>query len=533
MKKIFLILFAVSFQLSAFSVFAADNDKVITLNKQIIDAKSADTLYAPFEELSSIYFSGNKYPEFMDFLSSLKPKNKVAEPFVNYYIALTRYDQLKYLEESKAWDEYFAKGNNYRDDLTSGLKSAIEQTSTTDALNIYSKLLLWQFHKDQQDSFSDDSLSSLMDSVLEYSKTAKDIEPIKVSADKLSAYEEKGKSRELYKAYAVKMATSDIKDEDLLKSAANFYKQGNFELSETLYDDYIARISVSLPKEKLLPVLQTLAKSFAYNDQGNYDMFYAEKIFKKIEEIGGKEVFDLESIYLRAFNLEKAKDFSAAKDIYLDLISRFPGSIYNDQAIYKVGVICAYVQADIKSAKEYFEKLGQKEKDLSTQAISGLYQLGLLSHWEGNFAKAKEYYDKIINIPSADAWDTQALVRQRLKEIDEEKPIEYNLKTFMDISLKGENGPYGMGKSELKASAYKLKKGQDVTFTSTAALPDSGCMQVELQYLWSGHLGSTNPPLMHSGFTTSYASTGSKEINLIVISPAGIIDRNIDFVDVY
>lgn len=533
MKKIFLIMFVVVFELSAFSVLAADNDKLVALSKQIIEAKTSEALYAPFEFLKNEYFQDNKYTEFIDFLNSLKLKNKTAEPFINYYIALTRYDQLKHLEQNQIWDEYFAQGNAYRDDITNGLKSAIEATSAFDALNIYAKLLLWQFHKDQQDAFAQDSLSSLMNSVLEYSKVAQDIEPIKVAADKLLAYEEKGKSRELYKAYAVKIATSDIKDADLLKSAENFFEEGNFELSETLYDDYITRISVSLPKDKLLSVLETLAKSFAYNDLGNHDMFYAEKIFKKIEEAGGKEAFDLESMYLRAFNLEKAKDLPSAKDIYLDLISRFPGSIYNDEALYKSGIISAYVQADIKSAKEYFEKLAQQEKDLSPQAISGLYQLGLLSQWEGDSVQAEEYYEKIINVPSVDAWDTQALVRQRQKEIEEGKPIEYNLKTFMDVSLKRENGRYDMGKSQLKASVYKVKKSQDVSFSSTAALPDSGCMQVELQYLWSGHLGSANPSSMHSVFTTSYASAGTKEINLIVVSPAGIIDRNIDLIDVY
>ena len=90
-----------------------------------------------------------------------------------------------------------------------------------------------------------------------------------------------------------------------------------------------------------------------------------------------------------------------------------------------------------------------------------------------------------------------------------------------------------MAKSDLKSSIYNLKQGQDDTIASGVSLPESGCMQVELQYLWSGHTGLTKPTLKQSTFNTSYASTGTKEINLVIVSPAGIVDRNIDLIDVH
>jgi hypothetical protein len=57
-------------------------------------------------------------------------------------------------------------------------------------------------------------------------------------------------------------------------------------------------------------------------------------------------------------------------------------------------------------------------------------------------------------------------------------------------------------------------------------------MQVELQYLWSGHLGSAKPTSEPSSLNTEYSDKGTKEINLVVVSPAGIIDRGLDILDV-
>ncbi len=509
-----------------------DNNRLVTLSKEIIESKTNDSLRAPFEELSSLYYKDNKYSEFVDFLKSLVQKNQVATPFINYYIALTRFKQLKYLEESKFWDEYFAQGNNYREELTLDAKNAIDKTSQTEPINLYSRLLIWQFHKNQQDVFAEESLSGLMNAASEFAKGARDLKPIKDVADGLLAYEEKGKSRELYKIYAKAIASSEMKDDELLASASSFYQEGNLDLSETLYDAYIARILKSLPKEKSIPLLIDTAKKFSYKDQALNDPAYAEKLFKNIEELGGKKSFGQELMYLRAFNLEKSKDYTSAKDIYLDLIKYFTQSPHRDEAIFKAGIISTYIGADIKSGRQYFEQLAKEEKDLSPQAISSLYQLGLLSQWEEDYTKAKEFYNQLLNKAADNFADTVSSAKERLKEIEQGKPIDYNLKTFLDISLK-QNSVFNMSKADLKSSAYRLNKGQEANFTASAYLPESGCMQVELQYLWSGDIGSMKPSSQNSKFNASYLSPGTKEINLVIVSSSGILDRSIDLVDVY
>jgi len=548
---ILLLLFITGYELrvTGYESYAQDSDKLSALRKQILEVKTSEELYAPFEELKDLYFSrpmtkseggiplpagkDNRYTDFVEFLKSLSQQNKALEPFTNYYIAQSRYHQLKYLEDTQKWDEYFAKGNTYRDELTQAAKNALDATTTKEPLNLYARLLLWQFHKDQQDAGALAALADLMSSVLEYSKSAVDIKPIKNIADKLLSFGEKVKSRELYGIYAERLSVSNIKDDGLADAAVGFYREGNLELAESIYDIYVDRITKSTAKEKLIPILIDIARGFSYKDQGQNDPVYAEKIFKKIEELAGKKVFDQELLYLRAFNLEKAKEFVKAKDVYSDLVLAFSETVHTDEAIFKMGIINTYVLRDVKKGRDYFERLIQKKPALSPWGISALYQLGLLSHWENDYTRAKDYYNKLIEIAAVNYPQTQACVRERLKEIEEAKPMEYNLKTFLDASLKEENNMLDMSKLDLRSHPYKAKKDESVNINSTAYTSPTGCMQIELQYLWSGDSGSKKPSPQQAAFDTTYTDAGTKVINLVVVSPTGIIERSLDLVDVY
>jgi len=543
--------------LGTLPLFAAQEDnKLVTLSKQIIEAKTTAELYRPFEELKDLYFSRtmikseggiplpagkeNKFSDFVGFLESLSSKKNTLEPFTNYYIALSRYQQLKYLEETQNWDEYFAKGNDYRSKISEAAAKTVASIAVSEPLHLYANLILWQFHRDQQDVFHEAALADLMNSSLEYAKDATDIIPIKEVADRLVAYGEKGKSKELYKIYVDRLIASDIKDEALSNTALEFYKQGNLELSQGIYDVYIGKV-VAYPKEEAIPILIEIAKNFAYSaasavgglggkDEGLKDAFYAEKVFKKIEELGKEEAFNEELIYLRAFNLEKSKEYAQAKDAYLNLVQRFPSSAYADEADFKTAIIYTYILRDIKNGRAYFEKLSQKET-LTPQGIASLYHLGLLSQWEENFSAAREYYKKLIEKAKEGFPQTFGLAQERMKEIEETKPIEYNLKTFLDLSLKDENTMYDMSKLDLKASLYRVSKGQELNIAASVYLPQTGCLQMEVQYFWSGDLGKTKPAFDEASFNTSFTDPGTKVINLVVVSPSGVLDRSIALID--
>ena len=531
---IFLTLFSLKFITHA--SYAADNAKLAALSKQIIEAKDCSIVRANLDEASKLYSKENKYNEFVDLLNSILKQKSDCNAQVNYYIALSRYQQLNYLEESQGWDEYFAKGNDYRSQITEGAQKALETLSTDDPLSISTRLLFWQFHRDQQDTFNEQALNDLVNSLNEYAKGGKDIQIIKVAADKIYSYGEKGRAKEIYRLYVNKIISSSVNDEGLGNIAAGFLKEGNIDLAETIYDIYVDRITKNLPKDKTIPLLISLAKVFAFSpvsgeDQAPKDMIYAEKIFAKIEDTGGKNSFDEALNYLRALNLEKAKDYRKSRDLYLEFSSKYPESAHNNEAIFKVAAIDTYILRDRKSGNDYFVKLAEQEK-LTAHSISALYQLGLLSQWDNDTQKAKAYYNKLIEKANGNFSETVMNAKDRLKEIEGSQPLENNLKLFLDLALKDENSQFDMSRVNLSISPYFSKKGAQVTINSNSNADSSGCLQVDLQYAWGADLGSAKPQANMASFPTSYKDAGTKIVFLVVSSSGSAFDRSLDMLDV-
>lgn len=509
------------------------SQETASLTKKIMEAKSSAELYSAFEELSGPYFNEHRYEELIAFLRSLSAKKKILEPFAEYYCSLSRYRQLKYLEEVQDWDTYFSNGNAYREQIVEGLEKALKGVPPREPLFVYARLLLWRFHQDQQDTFSEQALAGLTEAVTTYAKEGQDIACVKEAADTLLSYGEKARARELYRLYVERAVSSEkVDDKGLHTIAQGFYGEGNIELAELVYDKLIERV-MAVSKDKAAMMLLDIARLFAFKGTAAKDAAYAEKLFREAEAAAGEGIFDEELIYLRAFNLEKAKDYDGCKELYDALLTRFPKGAHTQEAIFKNGIIHTYVLGDLKTGREYFERLNLKSNSPSAHVISSMYQLGLLSQWEGDFAAAKDYYDALIQAAGGDFPETVLLAKERLREIEKAMPLEYNLKTFLDVSLKRGAGLLDAQRVELNASLCRLNKAEETQIRSLTAGIESGCMQVELQYLWSGHLGSVAPSSSQSSFATRYDQAGTKEINLVVVSLSGVVGASIDLVDVY
>ena len=503
---------------------------------------------ADLEDEQSKYLADNRYNEFVDFLNNFKDKSALA--CLSYYKANTRYLQLKYLEDQQSWDDYFTNGNTYRNELVENAQKMISQTDSANCLKVKGRLLLWQFHRGQQDAFAEQALADLLADAHSYAQVAGELNLIKEVADKLLSSGEKSRAREIYKLYVKGLVEQKMTPAQLKSAAAGFYQQGNLELAMSIYDIYIEEVSKTLTLDKLIPELFEIASLFVYKATGLYDLAYAEKIYTKIEALGQKDAFNQDTIYLRAFNLEKFSAYQDARKFYLQLIQSYPDTKYFDEAAYKVAMINAYALADINEARKYFELLSAKAvfsplkvgaattnvlllTGFSPQVISAFYQLGLLAQWEGNLVKAKDYYDLLLKNAQDRYPAVEAQAKERLKEIQENKALIYNLKTFLDLSLKNEFLLVEMGKAQLISSSYILEKNQNNTVSSVVNMPQSGCNQVELQYLWSGDLGGAHPEVSESNFQGAYSHSGTKEINIVIISPAGVVDRSFTMVDVY
>ena len=501
----------------------------MSLKKDISECKPVSAVTSRFDELKGCCCCDNVYNDLVNSFKSSQDKANL--PQANYYIALTRYYQLKCLEGNQLWDEYFNQGSSYRDELTNCAQKAIDATTSKEALNVYARLLLWEYYNSQEDVSSIDYLTGLMKAVTDYAKVSSDIQSVKYVADRIRLNGERARSRELYRMYIEKFTGPQSKDEDLVSLAEGFYKEDNLDLAEEVYDIYVDRLSKPQDKEKLLPVLKEIAKKFAYDDGRDNDPAYAEKIFKKLEESGGKGVFDEDLLYLRAYNLEKGKELKNARELYIEFITRFPKSSRIDEALYKIGMISGYALRDKAGANEYFLILAGKAEN-SPQVISALYHLGLLAQWQEDLVKAKDFYNKTIERAKGTYKDTIYLVQERLKEIEENKPIESNLKDFLDASLKPENSRFEMTKVGLQSENYQANAGDEVKIGSAAVSDKAGCMQVVLEYHWSGNTGSTKPTFDKPGFETKYSEPGTKEIFLVIFSPPDIIDRDLIMMDI-
>ena len=501
--------------------------------KCVMEKATAQEAYPCFEALKDAYFKDNRYADFVDLLNSVKAKKKNLAAYADYYIALSRYQQLKYLEQAQKWDDYFANGNTYRDELTASAKAALEGTLPRDAAHAGAALILWKFHKDQQDAFTDAAFADMSAAALAYARDPMDLSLVKKIAEELAAYGERAKSKEVYKLYVDKVMASAGSDDDLAKTAAAFFNEGNVDLSSTVYDKYIAALEAAkdADKNKTAQVLSEIAKKFSYKDNAACDPAYAEKIWKKMETLAGGGAFDQDLIYLRAFNLEKIKDYKGAYDVYAELVNRYPDTVHLDTAVYKMGVMQVYAFRNLDKGREYFQQLAQKET-VSPQVIASLYQLGLLSQWAADTIKAKDYYNRLIERGAGNFQQTRSLADKRLSEIDGQKDIEYNLKTFLDASLKSDSPAFNPDKADVNAVKALSKTDEAVSVTATAYAGESGCSQVSLYYLWSGDLGDAAPASDQADFSPHYTSPGTDVVNLVVMSPNGILDRSFVFIDI-
>ncbi|MBU1125571.1 MAG: hypothetical protein KKC84_06075, partial [Candidatus Omnitrophica bacterium] len=305
--------------------YAQDDPRVLSLAQKIVETEDIEEIYLSFEDLADIYFADHAYNEMVTLLQSLQKQKESLRLTVSYYTALARYYQLKYLQEVQNWQEYFNEGKNYRKEVVINTQQVISSTPPSLALHAYSRLIQWLYYKDHDDPEQEDALGLLMEDILEFAKMSKDISPLKDVADRLFYYEEKHKARVLYKIYVEKLVDSSATQIQLQDAALNFYREGNLELAQSLYDVYIQRMRVQSSQESLIPVLSDIARLFSDSDKGPVNSIsaqYAEKIFAQLAELMPEEGLDQGLLYLRALNLEHAREYAHAKELYVELAKR-------------------------------------------------------------------------------------------------------------------------------------------------------------------------------------------------------------------
>ena len=442
------------------------------------------------EPLKELYFSQHKYSEFVDYLKDIR-KDKPAA--ASYYIALSRYKQLRYLEQTQNWEEYFNRGEDYRREFNQEVYKALELVSEEHPVSIYARCLLWQFHSDMQDEQQEEVLRDLLSVVKQYSELPDaDLAAIKFVADKLSNYGERINSQKVYKIYLERMIAT---------------------LSENKESNLIS-----------------LAKELAFSEDDGGNPFFAEEVFKKIEGISPDFILDEQTQYLRAYNLEKCKQYEDAYRQYRILVDNYPQTSYYKEALFKMGVICTYVLTDIPAAFDYFMELIQSLPQ-DWHGICALYQLGLISQYQGDISSAQRYYSSLVEKAEGTSCCNDLVNRAlaRLKEIEQGQALEFSLSSFMDALKQGD---VRMSNIDIAAQHFKLTPQQEVQISSFVLPAESGCFPFNLEYFWSGDLGSATPGSGQGSFVTYYSHPGTKLIQLTVIAPSGVLGRDFIFLNV-
>ena len=530
--------FMVLFLLSTY-VFAQEPElkKVRELESFILNNPQDKQAVSMLDELSELCFSRHQYGELVDFLRKLEKKKSasVCDLAVGYYIGLCRYHQLKELEETKNWQEYFDSGNSYRQELFAETEKLSRECPNT-AFGVRAQVLNWLQHKAQNDGQIEASLNKLMESVTNFAKAVpSDIELIKSVADSLSKQEELVLARSTYNLYVNQLLSIEKSPLKLQSIAENALKEANINLAETIYDRYIELIKGSLSKNNLAQELITIIKQFAADGwvKGN-DPLYAEKLFGVLKESCGKDYFNAELQYLRAYNLQRIKEYSRCVEEYTLLVTDFPQSSYLDEAEFKLAVIYVYILGQKEKGLSYWQKVIERNYALE-YALPSLYHKSLISQHSGDFESAKTGYLKIMELIAqmSDFKDLSLAVSARQKEIQESRPIEYNLKTFLDAALTQtlDSG----ARLELLVSPFKVLsfKEEEVKFQLQQVQIEIGCFAPELSYLWSGDLGNIKPLPTTPEWTSSYKEPGVKVVNLAVLSSSGIIGSTLEMVEVY
>jgi tetratricopeptide (TPR) repeat protein len=444
------------------------------------------------EQLKEKYFQEHQYSGFVDYLKNSRDENPAQ---ASYYIALSRYEQLGYLEETQSWEEYFDRGEEYRQEFMQEALNALDLASDEQGpLFIYANCLLWQYHKDMRDDQEQAALGDLLAAVRQYSEAAGiDLSAIKYVADKLSAYADRINSQRVYSMY-------------------------------------LEGLGASLEEGGELKLI-SLARELAGRDDGIGNPFFAEEAFKKLEELNPGFVVGEQDQYLRARNLEKIKQYKDASVQYQVLIENYPDTPHYAEAVFKIGVISAYILQDTAAAVDCLSRLAEGFSS-QPQALSSLYQLGLISQYQDDIAKASEYYNALLSLEGAQQPDLIKKAADRLKEIEEGRGLEFNLKTFMEAVYREDRGIALGSDVDIKLQCFKVGVNQDIRISALALPAASGCMPVNLEYLWSGDLGSALPGSDESSFITQYSSAGTKLIQVTAVTPAGILDCNFVFLEV-
>jgi len=370
--------------------------------------------------------------------------------------------QLKKWQEDKDWENFFSFKEKY-------FKEIVELLSPIDKplllkLQAHYLLLRLKYLLDLKDVKQEEELF------------LKELEGVKTGDPELISFlkkvlseippenrQFKRKVTSLYIEFLQKSKSSQVLREEL----ESFYNQKDIETFSKLAKSYLNLIRGE--KEFKEEAKNFIERSICDGFKEYCQPYFAEELFKEFSDLD-----DISSdwLYLRAYNLEKASEYEKAVSAYKNFLDKFPESPLLDEVIWRLGFIYLYKLSDFSQAEEYFLKLKDRgfKVDRYLNVMKDRVNLEKLSYNEEMFLRA-------------------------LKE--------------KDLFLKG--------RLQIDSCPARAFLGQRVNLKSLSLSPDTGCLQPQGLFLWSGDLGGVKIVTNTPSFQTSFKKEGFKIINLVEV----------------
>jgi len=491
----------------------------------------------PLKEKAAAAFEEHAYDAFYNDLTRIISEGD-GEAEVFYYRALTRMEQIAHWRRTKNWQGVYDIGPTFQAGIAQDLAAAEEDAAEDAPVRFGIVFLRWRAAHDEGDAAA---YTMFGDVVAQAEKTAASPEGlafIKEKADEIRDLEDKNLSRQLHMVYLDHLADSEMSEEQIRRSADAFVEEGNLYLARSLYDILLERIEDDEARGR---AMVEIAGRFAHpGDAEPLGPVYAEEIYAKARDLAGPAVFSQESLYRRAYNLERLKDYEAAVAAYKEWLAgdeaaqKEGSGPRRAEVLFRIAVLTAYGLGEAETAKSFLQDL-IAEFPADPLVVSARYHLGLLAQWAEESDAAKEEYGAALakagEAGMGEDSEIAALTKARLEELQEEKPMAYGLRLFFEGTF---------GKKEKPASLHvdltgrwpRSAPGKDVRYTVTTSNPMTGCMMPDYAYEWSNEVGGLENIPNTAELTTDYAEPGLKVAFVAVLGTAGLEGAAFDLVQV-
>ncbi len=101
------------------------------------------------------------------------------------------------------------------------------------------------------------------------------------------------------------------------------------------------------------------------------------------------------SLYQKAYKALESREYVQAQALFKDLLQKFAEGEYSAQAWYWLGEI-AFVEGQYPKAKEYFEKILQPQYANSPKVADALLKLGFVAQARGDLSEAQRLWQEVI-----------------------------------------------------------------------------------------------------------------------------------------